>query len=269
MDTFLFTVKDSVMLRAFMMCLVCVVGMTAYAEYQRNDIEYDGDEVPQMLESQQRALEMQGYSPLQIAVIEGNIKKVSALLDTGVDVQAVNEFGETALHLVERCEDDRVETKIALMKLLISHGAIVDSPDIEGMTPIFSTGVELIGVLLEAGADGNWKSDNGISPIQWFAYSNESRGIELLLAHGADVNYNGSNDRKSALHIAANWGHLESAKILIKHGAKINAKDLYGKTPLQLAILEGGEKMRKLLIENGAEPPHGKAQGTASRYGGQ
>lgn len=242
------------MLRAIMIFLVCAICLTAQAEYSKNEIVFEGEPVPQMLESQQRALEMQGYSPLQIAVIEGNVNKVRGLLGGGADVGAVNEFGETALHLVERCEDDRLQTKKALMKLLIDFGAEVDAPDVEGMTPIFSTGVELIGVLLEAGADGNWKSDNGISPIQWFAYSNESRGIELLLAHGADVNYNGSDDRKSALHIAANWGHLESAKILLKNGARINARDLHGKTPLQLAISEGGEKMEQFLIDKGAMP---------------
>lgn len=35
-------------------------------------------------------------------------------------------------------------------------------------------------------------------------------------------------DQKSALHVAAEWGHLEAVKYLVEMGVPISAKDLNG-----------------------------------------
>ena len=40
------------------------------------------------------------------------------------------------------------------------------------------------------------------------------------------------------LHIASKWDNLKAAEILIKHGAKINEKDNYGKFPYDYAKSE-------------------------------
>ncbi len=42
----------------------------------------------------------------------------------------------------------------------------------------------------------------------------------------------GDYDRRTALHLAANEGHLEVVKLLCEAGANINVKDRWGDRPL-------------------------------------
>ena len=78
-------------------------------------------------------------------------------------------------------------------------------------------------------------------PIQVAARFNMTDKLELLLGCGQDVNEMGT-DHSTALHIAALFGALESAKILIKHKANIEIIDgQHHETPLLWAAV-GGKK---------------------------
>ncbi|GAA6023157.1 hypothetical protein JCM11491_003282 [Sporobolomyces phaffii] len=55
------------------------------------------------------------------------------------------------------------------------------------------------------------------------------------------------------LHTAAMRGELESAQILIEHGADINAPDLQGSTPLHYALSYGKLSVVKMLVEHDCE----------------
>ena len=47
------------------------------------------------------------------------------------------------------------------------------------------------------------------------------------------ANVNALNDRSwTALHVAALYGRLEAAALLVERGAKVNAVNAYGETPL-------------------------------------
>lgn len=82
-----------------------------------------------------------------------------------------------------------------------------------------------------------------------------TRGDDLLLNHllrrGTDPNELDSNGR-TALHIGAALGSLQSVALLLDYGADPNKKDSEGNVPLWDAILGGHEPVIKLLEENGA-----------------
>ena len=44
-----------------------------------------------------------------------------------------------------------------------------------------------------------------------------------------------SKDGSTPLHLASMYGRLEVARVLIEHGADIDAKDNKGRTPFQVA----------------------------------
>ena len=46
-------------------------------------------------------------------------------------------------------------------------------------------------------------------------------------------------DKETALHSAAQYGHLEAVQLLLKHGADPNIKNSKDETPLDLAALYG------------------------------
>ena len=58
---------------------------------------------------------------------------------------------------------------------------------------------------------------------------------------------------RTALHLAAGWGHKEVAALLIASGAKIDARDSHGRTPLYWAAESGHTDVVELLIAKGAD----------------
>lgn len=72
-------------------------------------------------------------------------------------------------------------------------------------------------------------------------------------SNGASINaQNGAG--RTAIHIAANSGHLSCVQYLISQGAEINITDTrFRMTPLHLSAAAGNEKIVKVLLEKGAD----------------
>jgi truncated hemoglobin YjbI len=118
--------------------------------------------------------------------------------------------------------------------------------------------MEVVRVLLTLGADPNVHDDGGHTPLYRVANGCASEAgprIVLALADaGADVNAATGVNRTTALHMAARRGHVDVARALIACGAKIDARDRKGETPLQRARNCRRPAVAQLLIENGAAP---------------
>lgn len=78
---------------------------------------------------------------------------------------------------------------------------------------------------------------------------------ELIKKEGIDLNLpNKLLSNFTALHLAVSREDEEIARILIANDKiKINAKDIYGQTPLDIAAVKGYKYIELLLINNGAE----------------
>jgi ankyrin repeat protein len=76
--------------------------------------------------------------------------------------------------------------------------------------------------------------------------------VKLLIDHGADVNARNQHEA-TPLHIAARSGCLLLVKILCKGGADLEAQNMHGATPLHNACREGTCDIVTYLIENGSE----------------
>lgn len=57
---------------------------------------------------------------------------------------------------------------------------------------------------------------------------------------------------KTALHVAATFGHASTVRILLDHGADANATDDQGKTPLCFAVRMNHAECVRLLVKAGA-----------------
>jgi hypothetical protein len=80
----------------------------------------------------------------------------------------------------------------------------------------------------------------------------DATAVRSLLTAGvpADTKY---RYERTALSFAADRGHLEITRLLIDHGADVNAKDtFYGATPLDLALHHKHVDVVGLLLERGA-----------------
>ena len=116
--------------------------------------------------------------------------------------------------------------------------------------------LEVVAMLLGLGADPNIQDRGGHAPLYSVANGcGGNTGAELvrtLVRAGADVNACGGVTRATALHMAARRGHVEIADALLACGAKLEARDSKGDTPLQRAINCRKGPMAKLLVDRGA-----------------
>ena len=70
-----------------------------------------------------------------------------------------------------------------------------------------------------------------------------------LLSKGADVNAK-DQYKKTPLHLAACYGHTETARVFVEQGANVNAKDSKGNKPFDLVHANrNGEELRVLLLQ--------------------
>lgn len=94
---------------------------------------------------------------------------------------------------------------------------------------------------------------NGNTALMMAAYKHNGPAVEALLAKGAAVNRPGW----TPLHYAAASGDDAIARLLLQHGAKVDAVSPPGSgafTPLMMAAREGHEATALFLIDAGANP---------------
>jgi len=96
------------------------------------------------------------------------------------------------------------------------------------------------------------------TPLIWAAACNRTDAAEWLLHHGADVNqkatFGGLHGQGiTALHIAAQYGHLPVVRLLVERGADRSIHDdLYHSTPVGGATYFGRIEVRDYLRSLGA-----------------
>jgi ankyrin repeat protein len=107
---------------------------------------------------------------------------------------------------------------IEVMRLLLQHGADPNIATAQGSTALM------------AAAGINW------IPAQTFTRSeaNYIEAVKLCLERGAPVNATNSLSL-AAIHGAANRGWVSVIQILADHGAKLDVKDIAGRTPMTFA----------------------------------
>lgn len=153
------------------------------------------------------------------AVAQGDVKTSDLLLTAGINANAPDARGTTALMLAARDGRDH------LAQLLLEHDADPDAADQQNTT-----------ALMQAAAGGH---DDTIS---------------ILLDDDAQVDLT-NNQGESALLLAAKSGHEEAVRQLINRDANINIKDKQGRNALQWAEINDHPKVAELLRRAGAVAP--------------
>ena len=111
--------------------------------------------------------------------------------------------------------------------------------------------IEALKQHLADGVDANSKSDIGRTPLDVAIAFKQSLITDLLRKHDGKTR----DELKAAESIwnAIEVGSIEATKQHIAKGADVNAKGIWGRTPLHKAVLEGHKEVAELLIAKGAD----------------
>jgi ankyrin repeat protein len=138
---------------------------------------------------------------------------VQLFCNAGVDVNAVNDKGQTALHLAVKYTFPPKESGKQI-RVLLRHGANINCEDEHGKTPLHHSVKRLFTATV----------------------------TEYLLDHGAQVNARDHRGR-TPLHVddGTQYYGSDTKQLLLDHGADINARDNHGQTPLDYAYRMDGD----------------------------
>ncbi|CAK4654907.1 unnamed protein product [Aphanomyces euteiches] len=128
-----------------------------------------------------------GETPLFRAIVEGHFDIVVALLEASdPSVNKANYEDATPLHEASK------KGKLDIVKLLLDHGADVDSTDQDGFTALewasYNGYFEIVKILLHHDASVNTADKDGMTALMWATRFKYDEIVNELLTHGASVN---------------------------------------------------------------------------------
>ncbi len=212
-----------------------------------------------------------------LSIVADRKDLAEALLEKGSDLNATGRCGMNALHYAARCDHERI------LVWLLSLGMPVDSPDESKDTPLMTaagsnslacarclvtagadvrvedkngfqaiheaSGINMVRLLIEAGADVNAISGGGDWPLKEAASDGDADLLRYLLGAGAPADLHSTGE--TALFGAVRKDSEECVALLVDAGANVNAQDCDGWTCLWNVESVG---MARLLLDHGADP---------------
>ena len=193
-----------------------------------------------------------GATALHWAAHWDDLEAVGLLLDAGASANAATDNGVTPLALA--CENRGA----AVVEMLLAAGARTNAAQVGGATPLMTaarTGsVRVVEALLAHGAEvGAATTETRQTALMWATAERHLDVVHMLLAAGADV-HRSSTRGFTPLLFAARNGDIETAGALLDAGAGINDAGSDGSQALPLAIISGHDAAARFLLEQGADP---------------
>ena len=94
----------------------------------------------------------------------------------------------------------------------------------------------------------------GFSPLYGASLNEQVDSARILLEHGAHINGKATGcDDFIPLHCASYCGYLELTQLLLEQGANLNVRNSFQNTPLHLASRRGHLEVMRLLLDRGAD----------------
>ncbi|KAM3876650.1 putative palmitoyltransferase ZDHHC13 [Diretmus argenteus] len=140
-------------------------------------------------------------TPLHWAIRQGHLSMVIQLLRHGADPALADGEGYRGLHLAILFQH------MAIAAYLMAKGQEVDAPDCNGQTPLMLAAQKIIG----------------------------PEPTNFLIKNNASVSAVDKVNRNTPLHCAVLAGNVDATHILLEAGASVDAENLKGHTPIDLA----------------------------------
>jgi ankyrin repeat protein len=190
----------------------------------------------------------EGSTACHIAAANPNADVLAVLLRAkGVHVAARDVWHRTLCHIAAANPNSRV------LQVAIDAGVPLDSRDLFGRTPIWSTmsNMNAMLALLRAGANHDVHDCAESSLCRLAAIRGRHDVVRILVDRGIDVHRRDKAGRTIAHHAAASGSDAVLALVRAAGADVVDARDIHGSTPL---IFAGSTEVVKLLLDAGADP---------------
>ncbi|XP_076239069.1 no mechanoreceptor potential C isoform X1 [Calliopsis andreniformis] len=198
--------------------------------------------------------DLEGRSALHLAAEHGYLQVCDALLANKAFINSKSRVGRTALHLAAMNGYSHL-----VKFLVQDHGAAIDVLTLRKQTPLHLAAgagqLEVCKLLLELGASIDATDDQGQKPIHAAAMNNYAEVAQLFLQRHPSLVMACTKDGNTCAHIAAMQGSVRVIEELMKFDRQgvISARNkLTEATPLQLAAEGGHAEVVKALVRAGA-----------------
>lgn len=228
----------------------------------------------------------QGWPPLLVAVTRNDVEAIRRLRASGVDVNAANAVGDTALHVaVESRARDAIKELLAAgadvtrrnragetaFAVAVRRGDLaavavlrpqVAKVDLDrGLIVAAATGdLPMTQQLLADGASANAVDANNDSALMLAVRAAQATVIDALLSAGAKTSVADARGR-SPLWQAAAAGQRDGVAALLRARAAVDVADADGATPLMAAAAGGHSGVVEALLAAGASATHRSRRG--------
>ncbi len=207
---------------------------------------------PELLE----ARDVNGMTPLFLAVSNGQPEIVRLLLDSGADMHAANRFGAMPFHQAAYAGHRRI------VEMLLERGEKVDVKDGDDRTALHLTAwndrQEIALLLIEKGArvDMGDSAGKGATPLHYAAALGSADVARILLEHCANIDAM-AMEGATPLHLAVSREKPKLVRLLLAYNAEVKRKDADGRTAIDLASFSSDRDLEGLLLGRGEATPGG------------
>ncbi|EPS35974.1 hypothetical protein H072_10610 [Dactylellina haptotyla CBS 200.50] len=187
-----------------------------------------------------------GETPLAWAAMKGFEEIVKLLIDKGVNIEFKTSGYQTLVFIAASCGHASV------VRILAESGADIEAKDRDAETAISWAAcqghLEVVKTLLDLGANLEACNKKGDTPLMVAARKGHTSLVKYLLDIGARLEAK-NKDGETALSRAASRGHDAVAELLLDRGANVEVMDKYSRSPFTLAQLQNHKSMMTLLME--------------------